>query len=257
MRRKHEFASYNVKSVVAKVGGDDRVKHVKKKPQGYGTPNQHLTVRRTVSLVKNSSWISIYFLYLDTMKNLEFSIHTSVEERKQIKEYYRNSSVKKKENKPKSKKKTVKLIKENYKKAKIYSKELVNRATKAEKMLMKRFDEDGMIYDFQHAYYSHDFCYIVDFWFKSVHGKPICIELDGSQHKKEKNLLYDKKRTYTLMQKRGIYMLRFNNYEVYKNIDRVVDQIYSFRPMFIDDMFYNTKNSTQKTCKQAKSYLYL
>ncbi len=64
--------------------------------------------------------------------------------------------------------------------------------------------------------------FIVDFYGPKA---KLVIELDGSQHLEENHLWTDKQRDEYLMSQ-GLQVLRFNNTEVLKNIEGVVETIY-------------------------------
>jgi very-short-patch-repair endonuclease len=66
--------------------------------------------------------------------------------------------------------------------------------------------------------------YIVDFYAPQV---SLVIEIDGSQHLDETHILKDKQRDEYLRQK-GLKVLRFNNMDIFGNIDGVMDQIYQY-----------------------------
>lgn len=63
--------------------------------------------------------------------------------------------------------------------------------------------------------------YIVDFYSSSI---KLVIELDGSQHFTDEGLEYDKIRE-KFMKSLGIKTLRFNNNDVIKNIEGVLERI--------------------------------
>ena len=64
--------------------------------------------------------------------------------------------------------------------------------------------------------------YIVDFYCAE---KKIAIEIDGSQHYEEKNVIKDAERTEFLNAK-GITVLRYTNLDIDKNFDGVCEDIY-------------------------------
>jgi len=66
--------------------------------------------------------------------------------------------------------------------------------------------------------------YIIDFY---CPDRKIIIELDGWQHKREKDVKYDIKRTQ-YFEKLGLKVLRFWNNEVNNNLDGVVLKIEEF-----------------------------
>jgi very-short-patch-repair endonuclease len=63
--------------------------------------------------------------------------------------------------------------------------------------------------------------YIVDFYAKSAR---LVIELDGSQHYEEKNQAYDRERD-DFLRRKGLHVLRFNNLEVYRCLESVIQVI--------------------------------
>jgi len=64
--------------------------------------------------------------------------------------------------------------------------------------------------------------YIVDFY---AYSAKLVVELDGSQHFEPEQEAYDKKRS-AFLESRGLRVLRFNNLDVLKNIDGVLEIIY-------------------------------
>ena len=163
---------------------------------------------------------------------MEFAKTTPKNERKQILKL-----VKQKKQIKKRKKTSIrikKLRKKNQRKSDIYGKALIKRATKTEKILKQRFDEDGMFYTFQKKFFSHNFCFITDFWFKSITGNKYIIEIDGKTHLSESAKRYDEKRTKLLEKYRDCKVIRFTNEQVLNDIDSVIDKIYSLMPKFIN-----------------------
>ena len=65
--------------------------------------------------------------------------------------------------------------------------------------------------------------YVVDFYAPRA---KLVIEVDGSQHHNIENLKMDQKRDAYLMQQE-LMVLRFNNTQVLKELDSVVEKIYS------------------------------
>ena len=63
--------------------------------------------------------------------------------------------------------------------------------------------------------------YIADFY---CSGAKLAIEIDGSQHYEDDNKKYDDKRTENL-EKHGIKVLRFSNYEINMSFDEVCEKI--------------------------------
>ena len=64
--------------------------------------------------------------------------------------------------------------------------------------------------------------YILDFYSARV---KLCVELDGSQHYSENGKVKDEKRDNTL-NKAGIEVLRFSDYDALTNTDGVIQAIY-------------------------------
>ncbi len=65
-------------------------------------------------------------------------------------------------------------------------------------------------------------CYVVDFYAPSI---KLVVEIDGSQHFEELQIKYDENRTLFL-EKQGLKVLRFNNFDVLKNTRDVLDNIF-------------------------------
>ena len=63
--------------------------------------------------------------------------------------------------------------------------------------------------------------YIVDFY---IHSSKIVIELDGEQHGKPENLARDAVRDQWLREQ-GLTVLRYSNYDVYRNFEDVCQDI--------------------------------
>ena len=63
--------------------------------------------------------------------------------------------------------------------------------------------------------------YILDFY---CPAKRLAIELDGSQHYNVEDMEYDDKRT-EFLKEQGIRVLRYTNDDVYKNFNRVCEEI--------------------------------
>ena len=64
--------------------------------------------------------------------------------------------------------------------------------------------------------------YIADFYCSELR---LVIELDGSQHYEENSLEYDKIRE-EFMKNLDIKTIRFNNLDVFKNLDEVMERVY-------------------------------
>lgn len=101
-----------------------------------------------------------------------------------------------------------------YKKA--FATALRNNPTAAEERLWKylqggqrknnRFVRQKVIYGWIADFYTND--------------SRVVIEVDGDTHDKEKDRIRDK-----AMNKGGIYVLRFTNYDIFNNIDQVIIKI--------------------------------
>ena len=91
-------------------------------------------------------------------------------------------------------------------------------ATKQEGVLWHTFLKNCPV-RFLRQYRIND--YILDFYAPSI---KLAIELDGSQHGEEENAKYDKLRTEEL-EKLGIYVLRFTNYEIDRKLKLITEQI--------------------------------
>ena len=66
--------------------------------------------------------------------------------------------------------------------------------------------------------------YIVDF---VCFEKKLILEIDGGQHFESENIEYDKNRTEYLKQK-GFKVIRFTNYQVFNELDIVMNVIYNY-----------------------------
>lgn len=95
---------------------------------------------------------------------------------------------------------------------------LRSKSTQAEIILwerLKRKQVNGLRFRRQHPINI----YIVDFY---CHTQKLVIELDGGIHKSQ--IEYDNERTQDL-EMYGLQVIRFNNYEVEKNIEFVISKI--------------------------------
>ena len=104
------------------------------------------------------------------------------------------------------------------------TKQLRANQTNAEKILWDRLCNrqlGGLKFRSQYAIGR----YIADFYCSS---ERLIIELDGSHHYSADNKEYDKIRDNELRGK-GLKVLRFNNSEIFSNIDKVVQQILSLK----------------------------
>jgi len=107
----------------------------------------------------------------------------------------------------------------NTTKQKKYRKTLRNNATETEKLLWGFLRKKRLGVKFVRQYGIGK--YIVDFYCPS---KELVIEIDGSQHKKDNAVVYDKQRTEYL-EEIGITVLRFSNNDIYNRIDEVCNEI--------------------------------
>jgi very-short-patch-repair endonuclease len=124
----------------------------------------------------------------------------------------------------------------NKNKAKRNATKLKRGITRAERIVKNILDEDGIIYDFQKPFHSHNCCYIVDFYFENTIGRKYVIELDGKTHNRFTKI-YNKNRSFFLYHKMECAVIRFENEDVFNDIDKVMEKIYSFNPRCIDDNF--------------------
>ena len=106
-----------------------------------------------------------------------------------------------------------------------HNKKLTSHAQKLRKNMTK--EERRLWYEYLHDY-PHRFrrqvtvgSYILDFYCAAA---KLAVELDGSQHCEPAELLYDERRTEYLNSK-GIYVLRFSNLDVLRNLRGVCQQI--------------------------------
>ena len=97
-----------------------------------------------------------------------------------------------------------------------FAKEMRTESILAEKMLWERLRRKGLGFKFRRQHPFGNF--IPDFY---CHKKMLAIELDGAIHYKPENKQYDFVRTEYLKEF-GIYVLRFPNGMVERNIDEVV-----------------------------------
>jgi very-short-patch-repair endonuclease len=96
---------------------------------------------------------------------------------------------------------------------------LRNNLTLQEVILWSRLRRNQMGYKFRRQHSIGN--YIVDFYCPE---KKIIIELDGHQHKREKDTRYDAKRT-EYFKSLGIKVLRFWNNEINENLEGVILKI--------------------------------
>lgn len=103
-----------------------------------------------------------------------------------------------------------------------YRKNLRNNATDAEVVLWKHLQNkqlEGRKFRRQHSVEN----YILDFYCPS---ERLAIELDGAHHFTEEGLKYDQDRT-VFLNNLNIRVIRFENIEVFENIDKVLVKIKS------------------------------
>lgn len=101
-------------------------------------------------------------------------------------------------------------------------KELRNNQTEVEKIIWSRLSKK-QIGNLKFVRQYSVGPYILDFYCPKLR---LAIELDGSQHGEKDAILYDQERNKYL-ESVNIKTLRFWNNEVIKNLDTVLDQIYS------------------------------
>ena len=101
-----------------------------------------------------------------------------------------------------------------------FSQNLLKNMTKEEKHLWYDFQKDLPITENRQKVIGN---YIVDFYIASA---KIVIELDGSQHFDDKNMLKDEKRDDYFLEK-GITVLRYTNLEIARNFKDVCQDIWN------------------------------
>ncbi|GJL91684.1 endonuclease domain-containing protein [Hyphococcus sp.] len=97
---------------------------------------------------------------------------------------------------------------------------LRNNATSAERRLwfrLKGNQQHGFRFRRQHPIGS----YVLDFYCPEVR---LCVELDGDQHGFPKIVAHNLVRT-KFLERKNICVIRFWNYDIYHNVDGVVDAI--------------------------------
>ena len=99
--------------------------------------------------------------------------------------------------------------------------------------------------------YSIDY-YIADFFCPKI---KLVIELDGSQHYNNHSKNYDEVRT-EIFQSLGINVIRFRNFDVMNNIDKVLEEIKKFvqthpYPLFGKEMEYKKSKKKQKNISKS------
>lgn len=103
------------------------------------------------------------------------------------------------------------------------SRDLRNNMTEAEKLLWSRL-RNKQILGLQFYRQKPILNYIVDFYCPAVN---LVIECDGSQHYTDEGLEADRVRDEALNQL-GLKVLRFDNGQVMRQIDDVVEEIYRY-----------------------------
>ena len=110
-----------------------------------------------------------------------------------------------------------------FEKAKI----LRNNMTKAEKLLWERLSRKQLRgFKFRRQHPVADF--ICDFY---CHAAKLVIELDGEIHNNKEQKDYDEARTEEL-EEFGIKVIRFDNEEILKDIDKVLGIIERYLPLY-------------------------
>ncbi len=117
----------------------------------------------------------------------------------------------------------------NLKKYKNIRKALRNQPIKAEKLLWYKLRRKNLNYKFRRQASINN--YVVDFYCPSL---KFIIEIDGATHSTEKEIVYDTKRE-NYLKSLSLNILRFNNSDIYQNIDGVIKRI----KLEIDKIKYN------------------
>ena len=105
------------------------------------------------------------------------------------------------------------------------SKEMISRARQLRHDMTK--EERHLWYDFLRAYVPRFTRqkivepYILDFYCSAA---ALAVELDGGQHYEEEGKAYDARRT-AYLQKQGIQVIRFSNFDVMRNFEGVCFEI--------------------------------
>ena len=106
--------------------------------------------------------------------------------------------------------------------ASTFAKHLRKHQTDAERalwLMLREFKQAGLHFRRQAPIGS----YITDF---ACHRAKLVVELDGEQHGQDRNVIYDERRT-AFLNARGYCVLRFANWEVFRERPRVLDAIYA------------------------------
>ncbi|MGA7711888.1 MAG: DUF559 domain-containing protein [Rhizomicrobium sp.] len=104
----------------------------------------------------------------------------------------------------------------------IIARHLRKHQTDAERVLwlmLREFKHGGLHFRRQTPIGS----YVADF---ACHRAKLIVELDGEQHGQDRNVIYDAHRT-EFLNARGYRVLRFANWEVFRERPRVLDAIYA------------------------------
>jgi very-short-patch-repair endonuclease len=108
----------------------------------------------------------------------------------------------------------------NNKSEKFKRKELRKNATKAEKILWKHLKGKQLSgFKFRRQYSIDKF--VIDFYCTKL---KLAIELDGSVHEPDHMKIYDIKRE-EIIKTFGITFLRFKNFEIFQNLEHVLNDI--------------------------------
>lgn len=99
-----------------------------------------------------------------------------------------------------------------------YRKNLKRDATSAEKHFKKKLDSYDIRFKFQKYFYNETFQCIIDFFIKTGNVK-ICVEIDGGYHSTDRQARKDEYRSDWLRKQRDCKIIRFDNEEVFENID--------------------------------------
>jgi very-short-patch-repair endonuclease len=102
--------------------------------------------------------------------------------------------------------------------------ELRKRQTKQEEILWEHIRNHKLGIKFKRQYSVGG--YVLDFYCPEL---KLAIEIDGSQHLRKEEILYDEERT-EFLQILGCSVLRFKNIEVDKNLEKVLLRIKEFKP---------------------------
>ena len=128
----------------------------------------------------------------------------------------------------------LKLIKKNNRKAQLYSNRLKRKQTKEELCLSNKLDQEGIFCLPQSYFFDSKRVFIVDLKLFLNDGSKLIIEVDGKNHKYQKE--YDNDRTIWLTQKRNCKVLRFTNDEINNNLDLVISKIKEYNPKHFGNM---------------------